>query len=144
MKVQIKLIDSTLPLPDYQTPGAVAFDLYSREDMEIAPKSIAKIPTNLIIQIPKGYLLSIVTRSSTAVKKGLSLLQGFGIIDQDYCGPTDEILYQVYNFTDTPVKIERGERVGQAAFVRVDQMEWEQVAEMTGPNRGGFGTTGLK
>ncbi len=142
MKVQIKLIDTTLPLPAYQTPGAVAFDLYSRVDMEIAAKSIAKIPTNLIVQTPPGYLLSIVTRSSTASKKGLSLLQGYGIIDQDYCGPTDEILYQVYNFTDHPVTIERGERVGQAAFLRVDQAEWVEVAEMTGPNRGGFGTTG--
>lgn len=142
MKVNIKLIDDTLPLPEYQTPGAVAFDLYSRIDLEIPPKSIAKIPTNLIVQTPPGYLLSIVTRSSTASKKGLSLLQGYGIIDQDYCGPTDEILYQVYNFTDNPVTVERGERVGQAAFLRVDQAEWEQVTEMTGPNRGGFGTTG--
>ena len=142
MKVQIKLIDDTLPLPEYQTSGAVAFDLYSRIDLEIPAKSIAKIPTNLIVQTPPGYLLSIVTRSSTASKKGLSLLQGYGIIDQDYCGPTDEILYQVYNFTDHPVTIERGERVGQAAFLRVDQAEWEQVPEMTRPNRGGFGTTG--
>ncbi len=142
MKVQIKLIDDTLPLPEYQTSGAVAFDLYSRIDLEIPAKSIAKIPTNLIVQTPPGYLLSIVTRSSTASKKGLSLLQGYGIIDQDYCGPTDEILYQVYNFTDAPVTVERGERVGQAAFLRVDQAEWEQVPEMTRPNRGGFGTTG--
>lgn len=142
MKVQIKLVDSTLPLPEYQTPGAVAFDLYSRIDLEIPPKSIAKIPTNLIVQTPPGYLLSIVTRSSTASKKGLSLLQGYGIIDQDYCGPTDEILYQVYNFTDNTVTVKRNERVGQAAFLRVDQAQWEQVEEMTGPNRGGFGTTG--
>lgn len=142
MKVAIKRIDTTLPLPAYQTPGAAAFDLYSRVDMIIPPKSLAKIPTNLIVKIPAGYLLSIVTRSSTASKKGLSLLQGFGIIDQDYCGPTDEILYQVYNFTDAEVKIERGERVGQAAFLRVDQMEWNEVAEMTAPDRGGFGTTG--
>ena len=142
MQVKIKRVDPSLPLPEYQTPGAVAFDLYSRTDMVIAPKTVAKIPTNLIIKIPSGYLLAIVTRSSTAVKKGLSLLQGFGIIDQDYCGPEDEILYQVYNFTDTEVHVERGERVGQAAFLRVDQMQWEEVGEMTSPSRGGFGTTG--
>ena len=142
MQVKIKRVDPSRPLPEYQTPGAVAFDLYSRTDMVIAPKTVAKIPTNLIIKIPSGYLLAIVTRSSTAVKKGLSLLQGFGIIDQDYCGPEDEILYQVYNFTDTEVHVERGERVGQAAFLRVDQMQWEEVGEMTSPSRGGFGTTG--
>lgn len=142
MNIKIKRVDQSLPLPEYQTSGAAAFDLYSRIDMTIPPKNIAKIPTNLIIKIPTGYLLAIVTRSSTAVKKGLSLLQGFGVIDQDYCGPEDEILYQVYNFTDNEVKIERGERVGQAAFLRVDQMEWEEVEAMTSANRGGFGTTG--
>ena len=142
MKVILKRVDTSLPLPAYQTPGAAAFDIYSREDMVIPPKSLAKIPTNLIIKIPKGYLLAIVTRSSTPQKKGLMKPHGFGIIDQDYCGPTDEIHYQVYNFTDAEVTIERGERVGQAAFLRVDQMEWDEVAEMTEPNRGGFGTTG--
>ena len=140
MKVQIKLIDNTLPLPEYQTSGAVAFDLYARETIVIEPKCVERIPTNIIIKIPEGYMLQIKDRSSTAKKKGLFCTVGY--IDQDYCGPTDEILYQVYNFTDNPVTVERGERVGQAAFLRVDQAEWEEVSEMTGPNRGGFGTTG--
>lgn len=140
MKVQIKLVDNTLPLPEYQTPGAVAFDLYARETMTIPAGAVERIPTNIIVKIPEGYMLLVKDRSSTARKKGLICTIGY--IDQDYCGPTDEILYQVYNFTESPVTVERGERVGQAAFVRVDQMEWEEVAEMTGANRGGFGTTG--
>lgn len=142
MKIKIKRIDQTLPLPEYQTPGAVAFDVYAREAMTIAPKTIARIPTNLIIKIPKGYVLSVVTRSSTPVKKGLLIPHGMGVIDQDYCGENDEILYQVYNFTDESVTVERGERVGQAMFLRVDQMEWEEVDTMSEPSRGGFGTTG--
>ena len=142
MKVSIKRIDNSLPLPAYQTPGAAAFDIYSRIDMTIASHTVARIPTNLIIATPPGYMLAVVPRSSTPVKKGLSIPHGIGVIDSDYCGPTDEILYQVYNFTNTEVTIERGERVGQAAFLRVDQMEWDEVAEMTDPNRGGFGTTG--
>ncbi len=142
MQVKIKRIDKTLPLPQYQTSGAVAFDIYSRIDTEIAPKTVVRIPTNLIIAIPKGYMLSVVTRSSTPVKKGLSIPHGMGVIDQDYCGDTDELLYQVYNFTDETVKIERGERIGQAMFLRVDQMDWEEVESMDAKNRGGFGTTG--
>lgn len=142
MKIKIKRIDDTLPLPAYQTAGAAAFDIYSRVAMEIAPHTVARIPTNLIIATPPGYMLAVVPRSSTPVKKGLSIPHGIGVIDSDYCGPTDEILYQVYNFTEQTVTIERGERVGQAAFVRVDQMEWDEVTEMAAPNRGGFGTTG--
>ncbi len=142
MQVNIKRIDTSLPLPEYQTSGAVAFDLYSREDMTIAPKTIALIPTNLIIQTPAGYMLTVVTRSSTPKKKGLLVPHGIGIIDQDYHGEKDEIMLQVYNFTDQEVAIARGERVGQATFVRVDRAQWNEVSEMKPDSRGGFGTTG--
>lgn len=142
MQVTIKRIDPTLPLPTYQTSGAVAFDIYSRVDMTIEPHTIARIPTNLIIAVPKGYVLSIVPRSSTPVKKGLLIPHGMGVIDQDYCGETDEILYQVYNFTDEPVPIARGERIGQAMFLRVNTAEWQEQTQMHEVSRGGFGTTG--
>jgi dUTP pyrophosphatase len=142
MQVKIKRIDASLPLPEYQTIGAVAFDLYSREDMTIAPKTIALVPTNLIIATPKGYMLTVVIRSSTPKKRGLLVPHGIGIIDQDYHGEKDEIMLQVYNFTDQEVAIGRGERVGQATFVRVDRGEWEEVNEMPETNRGGFGSTG--
>jgi dUTP pyrophosphatase len=142
MQVKIKRIDTSLPLPEYQTSGAVAFDLSSRIDMAIAPKTIALIPTNLIIETPVGYMLTVVTRSSTPKKKGLLVPHGIGIIDQDYHGPKDEIMLQVYNFTDQEVIIARGERVGQAAFVRVDRGEWQEVSEIKETSRGGFGSTG--
>lgn len=142
MQVKIKRIDTSLPLPEYQTSGAVAFDLYSREDLTIAPKTIALIPTNLIIETPVGYMLTVVTRSSTPKKKGLLVPHGIGIIDQDYHGEKDEIMLQVYNFTDQEVAITRGERVGQAAFLRVDRGEWQEVSEMKEVSRGGFGSTG--
>ena len=142
MQVKIKRIDTSLPLPEYQTSGAVAFDLYSRVDMTIAPKSLGLIPTNIIVEIPKGYMLILASRSSTPKKKGLLVPHGIGIIDQDYCGENDELLLQVYNFTDQAVPIAKGERMGQGAFVRVDQGEWEEVEEMKDESRGGFGTTG--
>ena len=141
MKVNIKRIDKSLPLPEYQTPGSVAFDVYSRIDMLIEPKTIARIPTNLIIQTPKGYMLTLVPRSSTPVKKGLSIPHGIGIIDQDYCGEKDEILLQVYNFTDQKVEVKKGERMGQATFIRVDTCEWEEVETIEKQSRGGFGST---
>lgn len=140
MRVKIKRVDKSLPLPEYHTPGAVAFDLYSRTDAVITPKSLERLPTNIIIEIPKGYMLEIKDRSSTLKRKGLFVSTGY--IDNDYCGEGDEILLQVYNLTDSEVKVERGERLGQAAFVRVDVPEWEEVDKMSDKNRGGFGTTG--
>lgn len=142
MKVSIKRIDKSLPLPDYQSPGAVAFDLYSRIDAVIKPKTLERLPTNVIIAIPDGYMLEIKDRSSTLKKKGLLVSTGY--IDNDYCGEEDEILLQVYNITENDVVIEKGERIGQGVFIKVDKSEWEEVDEMSNKSRGGFGSTGHK
>ena len=142
MKVKIYRLDKSLPLPEYKTKGSVAFDLYSRLDLEIKPKEIVLVPTNLIIRTPKNYMLLIAARSSTPIKLGLSVLNGIGIIDQDYCGPEDEIKLQTYNFTENPVKITKGQRIGQATFLRIDKAQWQEVQTIKNRTRGGFGSTG--
>ena len=143
MKVKIKRIDKSLPLPKYHTKGAAAFDIYSRIDLEIESKEIFYIPTNLIIQTPKNYMLVIVPRSSTPKKLGLSSPHGIGIIDQDFCGPEDEIHLQAYNFTANPVKVKKGQRIGQAVFVKINKAKWQEIDEIKNKTRGGFGSTGL-
>lgn len=142
MKVKIKRIDESLPLPVYETDGAVGFDIMAREDQEIPPKEIAYIAANLIVEVPHGYMLVVASRSSTPGKKGLTPPHGFGIIDHDYCGPEDEIKVLVYNFKDEAVKIGRGEKIAQGVFVKIDRFEWEEVKDMQRKSRGGFGSTG--
>lgn len=141
MKVKIKRVDKSLPLPKYETDGAVGFDLLCRESAEIAPQEIALIPANVIVETPTGYMLMLCMRSSTPCKFGLMMAQSVGIIDNDYCGEEDEIKIQVYNFTDKVVTIERGSRIAQAIFVRVATLEWNEIEEMTESSRGGFGST---
>jgi dUTP pyrophosphatase len=140
VKVKIKRIDKSLPLPTYETPGAVAFDLVAREEVTIEPNSIGRVPANIIIEIPKGYMLLVKDRSSTPKRKGL--LCTIGYLDQDYCGEGDEAMLQFFNFQKEPVVIERGERLGQAAIVPIEIAEWEEVDHMDEPTRGGFGSTG--
>lgn len=142
MNVKIKRLDKTLPLPEYHTPGSVAFDFSASQDTLIPAKGIEKIPTGLIIETPQGYGLIIASRSSLAYKKGLILSNGIGIIDQDYCGETDEILISVYNLTDKEVKIEKGERIAQGLFMRLDTAEWQEVEKIKDQSRGGYGSTG--
>lgn len=143
MQVIITRVDTTLPLPSYQTTGAAAFDVYTRVDMTIAPHTLAKIPTNLIIATPPGYMLVIAARSSTPGRTGLLVPHGIGIIDSDFCGPTDEILFQVYNFTDNSVILKRGERLGQGTFVPIARAEFsEHATATTAISRGGIGSTG--
>lgn len=141
MKVNIKRVDKTLPLPKYETDGSVGFDLLCRESAEIAPHSIVLIPANVIVETPPGYMLMVCLRSSTPRKFGLMMAQGVGIVDNDYCGEDDELKIQVYNFTDEPVTIEKGSRIAQGVFVRVDTAEWNEVDQMTAQSRGGFGST---
>lgn len=140
MKVKIKRIDKSLPLPQYYSPGAVAFDVLARVDVTIEPQSIGRVPVNIIVEIPKGHMILLKDRSSTAKKKGL--LNTIGFIDQDFCGPEDEIQLQFFNFSKEPVLIEKGERLGQAAFVPIEIAEWEEVESVDSKTRGGFDSTG--
>lgn len=141
MKVRIKRIDKSLPLPVYETAGAVGFDLLAREDTSIEGESLGFIPANVVVETPEGYMLMLVSRSSTPKKKGLLTPHGVGVIDVDYSGEDDELLVQVYNFTKQSVEVSRGEKVAQGVFVRVDKAEFEEVDKMTNKTRGGFGST---
>jgi len=142
MQVSIQRIDASLPLPRYESNGAVGFDLITRQATIIEPKQIALVPGNVIVKVPEGYALLIFPRSSLPRKKGLICPHSIGVIDCDYHGPKDEILVQVQNITDTPVTVERGERIAQGIFVKVDRAEWTEVQGHGAETRGGFGSTG--
>lgn len=143
MNVHISRVDPSLPLPEYHTPGAVAFDIYTREDATIPPHEYRLLPSNLVIAVPAGYALILAARSGLA-KKGLTLPNGIGVIDQDYHGPDDEIGILVYNFTSETVVVKRGDRLTQGLIVPVAKAEWEEVPRDTikEASRGGFGSTG--
>lgn len=141
-KINIKRIDKSLPLPVYETNGSVGFDLLARETIVIEPGLIELIPANVIVQVPEGYMLALISRSSTPKKKGLLKPHSIGVIDQDYCGEQDELKIQVYNFTDQLVTVEKGEKIAQGVFIRVDKFEFNEVDQMVAPSRGGFGSTG--
>ena len=49
---------------------------------------------------------------------------------------------QVKNITDKPVTVERGERIAQGLFVKIDRAEWSEVDDHGAETRGGFGSTG--
>lgn len=140
MKVEIMRVDKNLPLPEYKTGGAVAFDFITRETTTIKGHEVGRIPSNVIIKVPAGYMLYIKDRSSTAVKKGLLITAG--VIDQDFCGKDDEVLLQFFNYTDHDITIERGERIAQGIFVTIERVQWAEIEETDNDTRGGFGTTG--
>src|SRR5262245_40184015 len=143
LPVRIRRLHASVPLPEYQTDGAAGFDLAASEDVIVAPSSIALVPTGLVIQVPPGHFLGIFARSSTPLKRGLMVANGVGVVDRDYCGPSDEIRIQVLNFTPQPVHVKKGDRLAQGLFLPVTQARWEESAEdLREGSRGGFGATG--
>ena len=143
LPVRIRRLDAAVPVPAYQTPGAAGFDLAANADMVIAPGSVALVPTGLVIEVPAGHFLGIFARSSTPLKKGLMVANGVGVVDEDYCGPADEIKIQVLNFTAAPVHLVRGDRIAQGLFIPVARAEWHEAHEdLQSRSRGGFGVTG--
>jgi len=143
MDIKIKRFDKTLPVPEYKTDGAAAFDLYARETVSILPGEVVLIPLNVAIEIPKGYYILLVNRSST-FKMGITCVNGVGIGDSDYCGDNDEYRFAALNYTKEPVTIDKGTRCCQMLVLPVEQVNIQEVEHLDNNDRGGFGTTGSK
>ena len=142
MLLRITRLDPTIALPVPATGGAAGFDLAAAQEVAIPPHQVRLVGTGLVIAVPDGHFLGIFARSSTPLKRGLMVANGVGVVDADYCGPADEIKVQVLNFTDETVTVARGERIAQGIVLPAPAVQWEEVAEMVKPSRGGFGSTG--
>ena len=142
MDARITRLDPAVSLPAYQTAGAAGFDLASSVDMTVEPGAVVLVPTGLVIEVPAGHFLGIFARSSTPLKRGLMVANGVGIVDSDYCGATDEIRIEVFNFTTAPVRIQRGDRLAQGVVLPYSKVTWREENSASRPARGGFGATG--
>jgi dUTP pyrophosphatase len=142
MRLKIKRLDSTVALPAYGTDEAAGFDLAAAQDILVPPRQIVLVRTGLVIEVPTGHFLGIFARSSTPLKRGLVVSNGVGVIDPDYSGPDDEVRIQVWNITDTPAEVRRGDRIAQGIVLPAPRVTWNEVAEIREVTRGGFGATG--
>jgi dUTP pyrophosphatase len=141
VKVSIHRLDSSVPVPKYETAGAAGFDLAASADVSVAPGEIALIPTGLVIGVPAGHFLGIFARSSTPLRRGLMVANGVGVLDSDYCGPNDELKIQLFNLTDRPISVKAGDRLAQGILLESPRVEFVE-GETSGSSRGGFGSTG--
>lgn len=132
-----------LTLPAYATAGAAGMDLVAavEQPVTIGPGERRLIPTGLTIALPAGYELQIRPRSGLALRRGITLPNSPGTIDEDYRGEIQVILL---NMGGESFTVERGSRIAQAVLSPVSRARWEEVAELdeTARNVGGFGSTG--
>lgn len=141
MKVLIKRFDKSLPLPEYKTDGAAAFDLYAREEVVIPAGKVVLVPLNIALQLPADHWALLSARSSLH-KMGLMVANGIGVGDYDYRGDGDEYKAALLNFTDQDVTVKKGDRLVQMIIMSREKVEFEEQESFSAANRGGFGSTG--
>ena len=141
---QLKNSDG-LHLPHYQTEHSAGVDLYAAVDAEtvIGPGEWKLIPTGIAVAMSEGYEGQVRPRSGLALKHGIGMLNAPGTIDADYRGEISVILF---NFSEKPFTVRRGDRIAQMVFARVVKATFERVDSLadTARGSGGFGHTGVK
>ena len=141
MKIPVRRLDSLLPLPGHSHDGDAGVDLHARESGVLEPGERAMVPTGIAVAIPDGYVGLVAPRSGLAVRHGISVVNGPGIVDSGYRG---EIKVVLVNLGDEPWRYERGDRVGQLVVVAYETQDLYEVEELpdSGRGEGGFGSTG--
>ncbi len=134
-----------LPLPAYQSEEAAGMDLLAAVEegapVVLAPGERELIPTGLVLELPRGMEAQIRPRSGLALRHGITVLNSPGTVDSDYRG---EVKVLLINLGEVTWEIQRGERIAQLVFQRVERAELVEVAVLKDTRRGtgGFGSTG--
>jgi len=143
IKVQITCIHDDAVIPKYAHDNDAGVDLYSCEDATLKPGERKLIKTGIKIAVPEGYEAQVRPRSGLAIKHGLSICNTPGTVDAGYRG---EICVILINHGQEKFQVEKGMRICQMIFNKVEQAEFEEVDELDQTTRGegGFGHTGTK
>jgi dUTP pyrophosphatase len=143
VKIKIKRLDESIPLPKYKHPGEDAgMDLCSREAGILNPGEYKLFKTGLAIALPRGHAGFVNPRSGLALNYGITVLNADGVIDPGYRG---EIGVTLINHGQEPFKVEKGARIAQLIVQKYEEVSWQEVEDLSLTERGegGFGHTGI-
>lgn len=165
--IQVEKCSEDTKIPTYARVGDAGMDIYSTEEVTLAPGEKKLIGTGIKVAIPEGYEIEVVPKSGIALRTGLKVSNSPGTIDSGY---RDEIKVIVensepsikdieYTFDDNgnPIiksilhgksyTIEKGQKIAQIILKEVPMINFQEVkniSEISGDRGGGFGSTGLK
>lgn len=139
-KLLIKRLSEYATLPSKGSKLSAGYDLYSAYDYVIKAKGKEMIKTDLQMALPAGCYGRVAPRSGLAWKNFIDV--GAGVIDEDYRGPINVILF---NFSDQDFEIKRGDRIAQLICEKIEQTEVCETSDLDDTERGsnGFGSTGV-
>lgn len=145
-------------VPKQQTGESVGYDLHALEGFRLGPGERTVVRTGLVVQPPEGYHTEILLRSSLAYKHDIMLINGVGLIDRDYAGPTDELKIMLYRapklYADgvgsnarflgshKDAVFEAGDRIAQLVLRKTYRYPVVELAQAPSHDRGGLGSTG--
>lgn len=137
--LSFKKLDERAELPSRGSLYSAGLDLFSLEDLVIAPRQRILARTGLAVAIPEGHYGRIAPRSGLALRTGLDVLSG--VIDADYRG---EIGCLLYNTADEPIALPARSKICQLIVEKIITPEavWADEIEETDRGSGGFGSTG--
>ena len=139
-----KLVEAAIE-PQHADIGSAGWDLATYYDIRVEPHSRLLVKLGFAAQIHVDsdihhYQFEIRPRSGLALKKGLTVLNSPGTIDQSYVHEWGVILF---NTTDEPIDLKAGDRIAQCVLMPFFFQDWIEVDELNGTSRvGGFGSTG--
>lgn len=137
--LQVKLFYPDAQAPKRGSEAAAGYDLYSYENVTIAPHETALIETGIGVAVPSGTYGRIAPRSGLSTK---GIMINAGVVDEDYRGM---IRVVVHNMKYDAFVINKGDRIAQLICERISTPEVAIVEELSSTARGdgGFGSTGV-
>jgi len=131
-----------VPTPSYAHKGDAGVDLYAAEDITLRPMERKLVSTGLRLEIPYGYEGQVRPKSGLAINHGISHANAVGTIDSSYRG---EIKVPLINLSNKEYKVEKGKKIGQIIFAKVEEAVFEEAEQLSETTRqeNGFGSTGF-
>lgn len=129
-------------MPARAHAGDAGLDLCASIELTIPPLGRALVPTGVAAALPAGTVGMVCPRSGLAVRHGITVLNGPGIVDAGYRG---EIQVPLHNADpEEPFSIRAGDRIAQLVIVPfiAPRLLGVESLDTTDRAAGGFGSSG--
>lgn len=141
--IKVKYFNNNIEKLKYIGDKSDWIDLRAAEDVAMKAGEFKLIPLGIAMQLPEGYEAHIVPRSSTFKNFGVIQTNHMGVIDETYCGDTDQWMFPAYATRDTEIHV--NDRICQFRIIEHQPtLVFEETDTLSAESRGGFGSTGVK
>ena len=141
-KIKIRYVSDQIEKLTYIDGKSDWIDLRAAEDVVLKAGEFKLISLGVCMQLPEGYEAHIVPRSSTFKNFGVLQADHMGVVDCSYCGNNDIWRFPALAMRDTEIHV--GDRICQFRIMENQpKIVFEEVDNLEGADRGGFGSTGI-